>query len=132
MADVYRRLPISGKAIPDALYLLAGRRPIASPGGKEAAPDGGNTSTPLPARLAPGRMVAEPVYSTCRGVNGMSAAMTASFLAFAGLCRAWFATRFSRTPPIRTNLRGPLWRNLAWNQEWRSTLPGQALRRDAR
>ena len=74
MADVYRRLPISGKAIPDALYLLAGRRPIASPGGKEAAPDGGNTSTPLPARLAPGRMVAEPGLFYVPPVNEMSAA----------------------------------------------------------
>jgi hypothetical protein len=35
------------------------------------------------------------------------------------------------TPPKGTNLRGPLWRRLAWNEEWRFVFPGQALRRDA-
>ena len=49
-----------------------------------------------PARLAPGRMVAEPGLFYVPAVNEMSAAMTASFLAFAGLlpCDSGFETSF--------------------------------------
>ena len=84
---------------------------MSGPGGKEAAPDGGNISTPLPARLAPGRMVAEPGLFYVPAVNEMSAAMTASFLAFAGLlpCDSGFETSF-RGP--RRNDKSP-WPSVA-------------------
>src|SRR4029077_13060529 len=79
MADVCRRLPISGKAIPDALYLLAGRRPIASPGGKGAAP-GGGTPQHRPRSASTRRDGRRAGLFYVPAVNGMSAAMTASFL----------------------------------------------------